>query len=317
MGIHYTGNADDLRASPDHPANVLETVKWRYGTAQGEAKVLTPAARQVNDAVAFSDADWAGDTDTRRSMCSSLVKMAGGPVAWRVSKSTLVGLSTAETETDAAMQTAKLSIFVVDVARQLRCPPRQWIAAFHPPRMRVYVDNQAAIAILRSQARGRNRHMDIRLAFLRQHLEINTFEFIYVASEDNESDVGTKQLDRDTMQRLTMYAQGYRRPHSITFAQLMGRASDTKPQAAKAAAAASVNATHVTETSSFDVAQAYMHTEPNPDAQLHMRNPFDNPPLTPTAPASSPCNNRTAVDEAGPSDTGGDGDDIDGIAVQQ
>jgi len=93
--------------------------------------------------------------------------------------------------------------------------------------------------------------------------------------------------------------------------------SRRRPQAAEAVSEASVNAAHVTETSSFDVAQAYTLTQLDPDAQLYVRNPSDNPPLTPAAPASSPCNNRTAVDEAGPSDTGDDDDGINGVAVQQ
>ena len=117
----------------------------------------------------------------------------------RVTKSTLVGLSTAETETDAAMHTAKLSMFVIDVARQLRCPPRQWVANFHVPKMRIYVDNQAAIVILQSTSRGRNRHIDIRIQFLRQHVDINTFDFAYVPSDENKADIGTKVLHRDVL----------------------------------------------------------------------------------------------------------------------
>ena len=198
--------------------------------------------------------------------------MAGGPVAWRVTKSTLVGLSTAETETDAAMHTAKLSMFVIDVARQLRCPPRQWVANFHVPKMRIYVDNQAAIVILQSTSRGRNRHIDIRIQFLRQHMDADTFEFVYVASEDNESDVGTKQLDRDTMGRLTMRAQGYRRPQALPLQHLF----NTPPQ------------TPTTSTS----------------ATMGSARAQSPPPRTPIAPASSSRNSRIAAGpEAGPGDT--------------
>ena len=98
-GIRYTGNKDDLRQSTSNAAGVLDAVQWRHGDKQGEATILTPEARQANDATACSDAGWAGDTDTRRSMCSSLVKMAGGPVAWRVSKSTAVSPSTTNSTT--------------------------------------------------------------------------------------------------------------------------------------------------------------------------------------------------------------------------
>ena len=145
-------------------------------------------------------------------MLSSVIKQAGAAVAWRVTKSKLVGLSTAETEVDAAMQTAKLAMFVVDLTRQIRSPPMQWVAAYHPPRTRIYVDNQAAITILQSSCRGRNRHIDIRIQFLRQHVDINTFDFAYVPSDENEADVGTKVLHRDVLRRLALRAHGYQ-PH--------------------------------------------------------------------------------------------------------
>ena len=158
--------------------------------------------------MAFSDADWAGNVDTRTSMLSTIIKQAGAAVAWRMTNSKLVCLNTAESETDAAVQTCKLAIFCRDVTRQLRCPPAQWTANFTPARLRVFVDNQAAIAILSSFSRGRNRHMDIRLKFLKQKLALGDFDFVYVASTDNEADIGTKCLHRDILLSLSTSVLG-------------------------------------------------------------------------------------------------------------
>ncbi len=49
-------------------------------------------------AVGFSDADWAGDAEGRKSTSGYIFCIAGGPVSWRSKKQESVALSTAEAE---------------------------------------------------------------------------------------------------------------------------------------------------------------------------------------------------------------------------
>ena len=42
--------------------------------------------------------------------------------------------------------------------------------------------------------RGRNRHIDIRLKFLQSGITTDMFDFVYIPSADNDSDIGTKVL---------------------------------------------------------------------------------------------------------------------------
>ena len=46
----------------------------------------------------YSDADWAGDMDDRKSTSGYMFQIAGGPVSWRSKKQDTVALSTAEAE---------------------------------------------------------------------------------------------------------------------------------------------------------------------------------------------------------------------------
>ena len=46
----------------------------------------------------FSDADWAGDHDDRRSTSGFVFMMSGAAISWNSKKQTCVALSTAETE---------------------------------------------------------------------------------------------------------------------------------------------------------------------------------------------------------------------------
>jgi hypothetical protein len=48
--------------------------------------------------VGYSDADWAGDPDSRRSTTGYLFTIGGVPVAWKSKKQATVALSTAEAE---------------------------------------------------------------------------------------------------------------------------------------------------------------------------------------------------------------------------
>ena len=47
---------------------------------------------------AYSDADWVGDMEDRKSTLGYLFQIAGGPVSWRSKKQDTMALSTAEAE---------------------------------------------------------------------------------------------------------------------------------------------------------------------------------------------------------------------------
>lgn len=48
--------------------------------------------------IGYSDADWAGDADDRKSTSDYVFLIAGGPVSWRSSKQSTVAVLTAEAE---------------------------------------------------------------------------------------------------------------------------------------------------------------------------------------------------------------------------
>ena len=50
------------------------------------------------ECVGFSDADWAGDLDDRKSTSGYLFQISGGAITWKSKKQSSVALSTAEAE---------------------------------------------------------------------------------------------------------------------------------------------------------------------------------------------------------------------------
>ena len=80
----------------------------------------------------------------------------------------------------------------------------------------MYIDNQAAIQIMSKSTRGRNRHMDIRLKFLKAGMTTEQFDFTYIPSTDNDADIGTKVLPLPTYRKLRARVAGDRPDAELT-----------------------------------------------------------------------------------------------------
>ena len=71
----------------------------------------------------YSDADWAGQTDDRRSTSGYVFFVAGGPVSWQSKTQKSVALSTAEAEymalSDASKEALHLRALLVSIIGKL------------------------------------------------------------------------------------------------------------------------------------------------------------------------------------------------------
>ena len=68
---------------------------------------------------AYSDADWAGDLDSRRSTTGYVVYAAGGPIAWQSKLQTTIAVSTMEAEYMAAFGAIQELIWTKGVLSEL------------------------------------------------------------------------------------------------------------------------------------------------------------------------------------------------------
>ena len=72
---------------------------------------------------AYSDADWAGDKDDRKSTSGYLFQIASGPVSWRSKKQDTVALSTAEAEYVALSSATQECVWMRQLTSELGDPP--------------------------------------------------------------------------------------------------------------------------------------------------------------------------------------------------
>ena len=117
-------------------------------------------------------------------------------VAAKSRKSKMVCLSSCEAELDAAVLAMRLALDVCGLQLQLRTPPSTWAAHTPLPPMPFWIDNQAALSVIQNDIRGRNRHFDIRIMFIRLNIDISKFLVSYCPTDQNVADGGTKALNR-------------------------------------------------------------------------------------------------------------------------
>ena len=106
-----------------------------------------------SECVGFSDADWAGDVNDRKSTSGYLFQLCVGAISWRSKKQPCVALTTA------VQEAMCLKHLLVDFKVDTQTP------------MRVYEDNQAAINMTKNPtSHGRAKHVDIKYHFVRDHV---------------------------------------------------------------------------------------------------------------------------------------------------
>ena len=100
------------------------------------------------------DADWAGDTDTRRSHTKYILLMNGRPISWRCRRQDNVSLSTSEAEFVAASQAGPEAIYLCETLNDFVLSATKATL--------LYEDNLAYVAMSENPVRRKfSRHIDI------------------------------------------------------------------------------------------------------------------------------------------------------------
>lgn len=152
----------------------------------------------TQDYICYSDADFAGDEDERRSTSEYIAIMNGVPVAWASRRQKIVTLSTAEAELVAASQAAQEAEWL-----------RQMLAAFYSIQeeeiepIELNLDNQAAIQLSTNHAfHQRTKHVDIKYKYIRKVIESGKIFVKYCPTEAQLADLLTKGLPKPRFNKL-------------------------------------------------------------------------------------------------------------------
>jgi hypothetical protein len=137
---------------------------------------------------AYSDADYAGDTEDRKSTGGYAVFLGEGAVSWSSKKQTLVALSSTESEYVALSEAAREVLWV------RRFLEDSMELVFDEPTV-IFEDNQSAIAFAQNQRIvGRTKHIHVKYHFVRDLIENYTIKLVYRNTKLMTADILTKTL---------------------------------------------------------------------------------------------------------------------------
>ncbi|KAE9332538.1 Retrovirus-related Pol polyprotein from transposon TNT 1-94 [Phytophthora rubi] len=143
---------------------------------------------------AYTDSDYAGCEDDRRSVSGYVTMIGNCTVTWSSRKQRIVAQSTAEAEYVALAHCTREVLFLRQLLKEL---------GYEQAATVINEDNQACIAIAENPAQhSRVKHIDVRYHFIREHVQHKDVNLQYVVSKDNVADALTKGLPRDQLEYL-------------------------------------------------------------------------------------------------------------------
>lgn len=135
----------------------------------------------------FSDSDFAGDTEDRKSTSGYVFCLAGAAVSWRAKKQKLVALSTVEAEYIGYSEAAREGIWLQRLLSEM--------TGEVPSPISIFCDNQGAIEITKNpKFHERTKHIDIKYHFIRSAYEEDKIDLQYIPTTEQSADIMTKPL---------------------------------------------------------------------------------------------------------------------------
>eukprot|EP00253_Pinus_taeda_P019658 PITA_19658 len=112
--------------------------------------------------VGFTDSDWAGDPDDRKSTAGYVFTLGSGPITWACKKQAAISLSSAEAEYRGAVEASKEALWLRQILSELGFEQQ------HPTTL--WCDNQSAIQLCKDPV---------------QHQRTNTLNYTCTSSESS------------------------------------------------------------------------------------------------------------------------------------
>ncbi|KAI5336426.1 hypothetical protein L3X38_015693 [Prunus dulcis] len=145
--------------------------------------------RPSNRLYAFSDADWAGDHDDRKSTTGYVVYLGGNLISWSSRKQRSVSRSSTEAEYRAIAATTSELTWIQSLLRELGIPL--------PTPPVVSCDNIGAMFYCANPVlHSRMKHIEIDFQFVRDRVTRGLLQVSHVSTTDQLADALTKPLPR-------------------------------------------------------------------------------------------------------------------------
>jgi hypothetical protein len=140
-----------------------------------------------SDLVVYTNADWVGCLDTRRSTSGYVVFLGDNLVSWSAKRQTAVSRSCAETEYRAVVNGVAEATWLRQLLHELQAPPSRCTL--------VYCDNISVVYLSTNPFQHqRTKHVEIDLHFIREKVAIGQVRVLHVPTISQFVDIFTKGL---------------------------------------------------------------------------------------------------------------------------
>jgi hypothetical protein len=140
----------------------------------------------------FTDSDWAGDLDNRRSTSAYVMLVGKGAVSWKSKRQESVALSSTEAEFMASTAACKEVMWMKDFLGEL---------GFQQGTVRMFSDNQSSIKVMKNPVgHSRMKHIELQAYYVRDLIERGEVAFEYCSTDLQVADSLTKGVPREKVQ---------------------------------------------------------------------------------------------------------------------
>ena len=137
----------------------------------------------------YSDADYANDSETRKSTTGYCIFYGSTPVAWRCQLQKIVSLSTTEAEYISGCDLVKELMPLREMMLEMR--------QINDKPLRVLIDNQSTVKIARDEGgQQRTKHIDVREKWLTEKHTMNMIDVQHITGDKQAADILTKPLHK-------------------------------------------------------------------------------------------------------------------------
>ena len=157
---------------------------------QGTKDHMVTYRRTSNlEVVGYSDSDYAGCKDTRKSTFSHLFLLADGAISWKSGKQSVIATSTMEVEFIACFEATVQSLCLRNFINGLS------IIGTIAKQMRIYCDNVAAVFFSKNDRYTKGaKHMDLKYLSVKEEVQNQRVQIVHIGTHDMIADPLTKGL---------------------------------------------------------------------------------------------------------------------------
>ena len=160
-----------------------------YGISYGSGTISPNLHR-------YSNADYAGYKETRRSTSGYVFFLAGGPFSWRSRRQNTITLSSTEAEYYALSHAAREAAWLRLLFEGLYCIDSKYV------KIRIYGDNQSSLALSENpEYHQRTKHIEVQHHYIREQVGDGKVDLFFVPTLDMSADGLTKALKAPAFKR--------------------------------------------------------------------------------------------------------------------